>query len=94
MFFDSYSKEIRMVFFFKDTEKKGQSEVLWFLAPDWFFGSIADQSGARIQKASLWPIIFVSLKKNAILISFEYESKNIRESFPNIFSPNFIVLGT
>ena len=28
MFFDSYPKENKMVFFFKDTEKKGQSEVL------------------------------------------------------------------
>ena len=28
MFFDSYSKEIRMAFFFKDTEIMGQSEAL------------------------------------------------------------------
>jgi len=28
MFFDSYSKEIRMAFFFKDTKIMGQSEAL------------------------------------------------------------------
>ena len=52
-FFDSYPKEKKMALFLKDTEIRGQSRVLWILAPDWSAIGLNSQSGAKIQRSQL-----------------------------------------